>query len=93
MRKNTLLVLAKILKAPDCLAEHAEIVQFCNLFFKNYVFSCAFLNPPVFHIFTSAPRSKLQFDCKVGASYTFRLYPFSVQEMSEVSLYPSVYAV
>ena len=57
------------------------------------MFSSAFLNPPVFHIFTSALRSKLQFDCKVGASYNFRLYPFSVEEMSEVSLYPSVYAV
>ena len=64
-----------------------------EVFFKNDVFSCAFLNPPVFHIFTSALHSKLQFDCKVGASYNFHLYLFSVQEMSEVSLYPSVYAV
>ena len=92
MCKNTLLLLAKFLKAPDRLSEHEKSSNF-GAFFKNDVFSCAFFHPPVFHIFTSALHSKLQFDCKVGASYNFRLYPFSVQEMSEVSLYPSVYAV
>ena len=67
MRKNTLLLQAKFLKAPDRLSEHATIVQFWSFFQKRRVFLC-FLYPPVFHIFTSALRSKLQFDCKVGAS-------------------------
>ena len=39
MRKNTLLLLAKILKAPDRLSEHAKIVQFWTFFQKLRVFT------------------------------------------------------
>ena len=44
MCKNTLLLQAKFLKAPDRLSEHAKIVQFWSFFQKRRVFLCFF--PP-----------------------------------------------
>jgi len=88
MRKNTSLLQQNSLR-PLTVCPNMQKSSNFGAFFKNDVFSCAFLHPVVFHIFISALRAKLQFDCKVGASYNFRLYPFSVQEMSEVPLYRS----
>ena len=75
MRKNMLLLLAKILTWTNCFLGNPKSYHFDTCFNTN-VFSCAFLQLAFFHMFASTLRSKSRFDCKVVVLKNFRLHRF-----------------